>query len=76
ATRKDAQTTAYIVEEIGVEDVITAIILKEKTITVDEKMMFSLDDMDVLAIQLQSPKPNQDGTTFSKKKKMDDGIEE
>ncbi|MBA0642531.1 hypothetical protein Goklo_026902, partial [Gossypium klotzschianum] len=29
----------------------------------------SLDEMDVLATQLQSLKPNQDGSTFSKKKK-------
>ncbi|MBA0733011.1 hypothetical protein Gogos_017065 [Gossypium gossypioides] len=75
-TRKDAQTPADIVEEIDAEDVVTANNLEEKKITVDAKMMFSLDDMDVLATQLQPPKPNQDGTTSSKKKKIDDGIEE
>ncbi|MBA0796736.1 hypothetical protein Gohar_007479, partial [Gossypium harknessii] len=43
--------------------------LKNETITMDKKFDVSLDEMDFSATQLQSPKPNQDGSTFSKKKK-------
>ncbi|MBA0763876.1 hypothetical protein Gotri_013274, partial [Gossypium trilobum] len=46
------------------------IMLKNETITMDTKFDVSLDEMDFSATQLQSPKPNQDGSTFSKKKKI------
>ncbi|KAG8473462.1 hypothetical protein CXB51_035788 [Gossypium anomalum] len=77
AIRKDVQTTVDIVEEINVEDVSTANNLEEgKNYYGCEDDVF-LDEMDVLVTQSQPPKPNQDGSTSSKKqKKIYDGSEQ
>ncbi|KHG03701.1 Putative general secretion pathway L-type yghE [Gossypium arboreum] len=75
ATGNDAQTTADIVEEIDIEDVATTDNLEERNNYRGCEDDVSLDEMDVSAIQSQPPKPNQDGSTSSKKKKkMNDGI--
>ncbi|MBA0734422.1 hypothetical protein Gogos_018334 [Gossypium gossypioides] len=68
-TKKDAQIAADIVEEIDVEDVTTTNNIEEGNNYHECENDVSLDEMDVLATQLQSLKPNQDGSTFSKKKK-------
>ncbi|MBA0723025.1 hypothetical protein Golax_003644 [Gossypium laxum] len=69
ATRKDAQTSADIVEEIDVEDVATANNLEEGNNYHGCEDDVSLDEMDVSATQSQLSKPHQDGSTFSKKKR-------
>ncbi|KAK5772694.1 hypothetical protein PVK06_048988 [Gossypium arboreum] len=69
ATEKDAQTTAYIIEEIDVEDVATANNLEEGNNYHECENDVSLDEIDVSATQSQPSKPNQDDSTFSKKKK-------
>ncbi|MBA0823795.1 hypothetical protein Goarm_020499, partial [Gossypium armourianum] len=69
ATEKDAQIAADIVEEIDVEDVTTTNNIEEGNNYHECKNDVSLDEMNVFATQLQSLKPNQDGSTFSKKKK-------
>ncbi|MFQ6643004.1 hypothetical protein Gotur_017603 [Gossypium turneri] len=71
ATRKDAQTSTDIVEEIDVEDVATANNLEEGNNYHGCEDDVSLDEMDVSATQSQLSKPHQDGSTFSKKKKKD-----
>ncbi|KAH1129238.1 hypothetical protein J1N35_000616, partial [Gossypium stocksii] len=71
ATRKDVQIVVDIVEEIDVEDVSTPNNLKEGKNYHGCKNDVSLDKMDVSATQSQPTKPNQDGSTFSKKKKKD-----
>ncbi|MBA0607533.1 hypothetical protein Godav_019820 [Gossypium davidsonii] len=76
ATEKDAQIATDIVEEIDVEDVTTTNNIEEGNNYHECENDVSLDEMDVLATQLQSLKPNQDGSTFSKKKKkISDGSE-
>ncbi|KHG07455.1 tRNA uridine 5-carboxymethylaminomethyl modification enzyme MnmG [Gossypium arboreum] len=67
ATRKDAQTVAYIVEEIDAENVAIGNNLEERNIYRGCKYDVCLDEMDVSAFQ--QPKPNQDGSTSSKNKK-------
>ncbi|MBA0560085.1 hypothetical protein Golob_017009, partial [Gossypium lobatum] len=69
ATRKDAQTVADIIEEIDVEDVATTNNLEEGNNYHGCEDNVSLNEMDVSATQSQPSKPNQDGSTFSKKKK-------
>ncbi|MBA0672700.1 hypothetical protein Goklo_025290 [Gossypium klotzschianum] len=69
AIGKDAQTTADIVEEIYAEDVATANNLEERNNYRGCEDDVLLDEMDVSAIQLQPPKPNQDGSTSLKNKK-------
>ncbi|MBA0772148.1 hypothetical protein Gotri_007575, partial [Gossypium trilobum] len=69
ATGKDAQTTGNIVEEINVEDVATTMIPKEESNYHGCEADVSLGKMDVSTTQSQSSKPNQDDSTFSKKKK-------
>ncbi|MFQ6645114.1 hypothetical protein Gotur_019613 [Gossypium turneri] len=69
ATGKDAQTAADIVEEIDAEDVATTNNLEEGNNYHRCEGDAYLDEMDVSATQLQPSKPNQDGSTFSKKKK-------
>ncbi|MBA0860478.1 hypothetical protein Goshw_018016, partial [Gossypium schwendimanii] len=68
ATGKDAQTVANIVEEIDAEDVATTNNLEEGNNYRGCEDDVSLDEMDVSATQSQSKKPNQDGSTSSKKK--------
>ncbi|MBA0664119.1 hypothetical protein Goklo_004169, partial [Gossypium klotzschianum] len=68
AIGKDAQTATNIVEEIDVEDVATANNLKEGNNYHKCKNVVSLDKMDVSTTQSQLSKPNQDGSTFSKRK--------
>ncbi|MBA0730369.1 hypothetical protein Golax_004653, partial [Gossypium laxum] len=68
ATGKDAQTVANIVEEIDAEDVATTNNLEEGNNYRGCEDDVSLDEMDVLATQSQPKKPNQDGSTSSKKK--------
>ncbi|MFQ6670863.1 hypothetical protein Gotur_035598 [Gossypium turneri] len=68
-TRKYAQTVADIVEEIDVEDVATTNNLEEGNNYHGCEDNVSLNEMDVSATQSQPSKPNQDGSTFSKKKK-------
>ncbi|MBA0675968.1 hypothetical protein Goari_017481 [Gossypium aridum] len=51
ATRNDAQTTVYIVEEIDVENVTTANNLKERNNYRGYEDDVSLDEMDVSATQ-------------------------
>ncbi|MBA0779632.1 hypothetical protein Gotri_003867 [Gossypium trilobum] len=70
ATGKDAQIAADIVEEIDAEDVATANNLEEGNNYHRCEGDAYLDEMDVSAT-LQPSKPNQDGSTFSKKKKKD-----
>ncbi|MBA0688494.1 hypothetical protein Goari_006277, partial [Gossypium aridum] len=69
ATGKDAQTTGNNVEEINVEDVATTMIPKEESNYHRCEADVSLDKMDVSTTQSQPSKPNQDNSTFSKKKK-------
>ncbi|MBA0678651.1 hypothetical protein Goari_019980 [Gossypium aridum] len=77
ATRKDAQTTANIVEEIDVEDVAIVNNLEEGYNYHGCEDDVFLDEMDVLTTQSQPSKPNQDGSTSSKKKKkISDGSEQ
>ncbi|MFQ6651548.1 hypothetical protein Gotur_023829 [Gossypium turneri] len=71
ATGKDAQTTVDIVEEIDADDATTANNLKEGNNYCGCEDDVSLDEMDVLAIQPQLPKPSQDDSISSKKKKKD-----
>ncbi|MBA0736694.1 hypothetical protein Gogos_010212, partial [Gossypium gossypioides] len=66
---KDAQTTTDIVEEIDAKDVATAKSLEEGNNYHGCEDDVSLDEMDVSATQSQPSKPNQDGSTFLKKKK-------
>ncbi|MBA0770388.1 hypothetical protein Gotri_019033 [Gossypium trilobum] len=68
ATGKDAQTVANIVEEIDAEDVATTHNLEEGNYYRGYEDDVSLDEMDVSATQSQLKKPNQDGSTSSKKK--------
>ncbi|MBA0574895.1 hypothetical protein Golob_024020, partial [Gossypium lobatum] len=68
ATGKDAQTVANIVEEIDAEDVATTNNLEEGNNYRGCEDDVSLDEMDVSAMQSQPKKPNQDGSTSSKKK--------
>ncbi|PPD77792.1 hypothetical protein GOBAR_DD25283 [Gossypium barbadense] len=70
ATGKDAQTTTDIIEEIDVEDVATTNIHEERNDFYRCEADVSLDDMDVLATQLQ-PARNQGDSTFLKKNKKD-----
>ncbi|MBA0831833.1 hypothetical protein Goarm_016266 [Gossypium armourianum] len=65
----DAQTVADIVEEIDVEHVATTNNLEEGNNYHGCEDNVSLNEMDVSATQSQPSKPNQDGSTFSKKKK-------
>ncbi|MBA0871653.1 hypothetical protein Goshw_028714 [Gossypium schwendimanii] len=76
AIGKDAQTTTDIVEEIDVEDVATANNLKEGNNYHKCKNVVSLDKMDVSTTQSQLSKPNQDDSTFSKRKMISDGSEQ
>ncbi|KHG11949.1 Dephospho-CoA kinase [Gossypium arboreum] len=77
ATEKDAQIAADIVEEIDVENVVTANNLKEGNNYRRCEDDISLNEMDVSATQLQLSKPNQDGSTsLKKKKKISDGSEQ
>ncbi|KAK5811252.1 hypothetical protein PVK06_026577 [Gossypium arboreum] len=68
ATRKDAQTTIDIIEEIDAEDVATANTHEERNDLHGCKADVSLDEMDLSATQLR-PSRNQDDSTFLKKKK-------
>ncbi|MBA0753866.1 hypothetical protein Gogos_020582 [Gossypium gossypioides] len=61
-----------IVEEINTEDVATTKNLEEGSTYYGCEVDVSLNEMDVLATQLQSLKPNQDDSTFSKKEKRKD----
>ncbi|KAH1130160.1 hypothetical protein J1N35_001538 [Gossypium stocksii] len=70
ATGKDAQTTIDIVEEIDDKDVATANNLEEVNNYHGCEYDVSLNEMDVSATQPQLLKPNQDGSTSSKKKKQ------
>ncbi|KAG8477519.1 hypothetical protein CXB51_031102 [Gossypium anomalum] len=77
ATKKDAQTAAYIVEEIDVEDVATTNNPEEGNNYHRCEDNVFLNEMDVSATQSQPSKPNQDGFTFLKKKKnISDGSEQ
>ncbi|KAG8488908.1 hypothetical protein CXB51_016847 [Gossypium anomalum] len=69
ATRKDVQVTVDIVEEIDENDVATVNNLEEGTNYHGCEDDVSLNEIDVLATQPQPSKPNQDGSTSSKKKK-------
>ncbi|KAK5786854.1 hypothetical protein PVK06_041500 [Gossypium arboreum] len=72
ATGKDAQTAAYIIEEINAEDVAATNTHEERNNFHGSEADVSLDDIDLSATQLQSePQParNQGDSTFSKKKK-------
>ncbi|KAK5846762.1 hypothetical protein PVK06_003060 [Gossypium arboreum] len=74
---KDAQTTANIVEEIDVEDVVTVNNLEEENNYHGCEYDVSLDELDVSTTQSQLSKPNQDGSMSSKKKKkISDGSEQ
>ncbi|MBA0805706.1 hypothetical protein Gohar_005198, partial [Gossypium harknessii] len=66
---KDAQTTIDIVEEIDAEDVANAKNVEEGNNYHGCKDDVSLYEMDFSATQSQPSKPNQDDSTFSKKKK-------
>ncbi|MBA0763161.1 hypothetical protein Gotri_012665, partial [Gossypium trilobum] len=66
---KDAQTTIDIVKEIDAEDVVIAKSLEEGNNYHGCEDDVSLDEMDVSATQSQPSTPNQDSSTFSKKKK-------
>ncbi|MBA0653811.1 hypothetical protein Goklo_020941 [Gossypium klotzschianum] len=68
ATGKDAQTVANIVEEIVAKDVATKNNLEEGNNYHGRENDVSLDEMDVSTTQSQPKKPNQDGSTSSKKK--------
>ncbi|MBA0614908.1 hypothetical protein Godav_015135, partial [Gossypium davidsonii] len=72
---KDAQTTTDVVEEIDVEDVSNIKNPEEGNIYHECEDDVSLDEMDVSATQSQLLKPNQDDSTFSKKKKISDKSE-
>ncbi|MBA0709133.1 hypothetical protein Golax_024194, partial [Gossypium laxum] len=61
-----------IVEEIDAEDVAIAKILEEENNYHGCEDDVSLDEMDVSATQSQPSTPNQDSSTFSKKKKKKD----
>ncbi|MBA0826421.1 hypothetical protein Goarm_011273, partial [Gossypium armourianum] len=67
-TRKDAQTTANIIEEIDYKDVATANTHEERNDFHGCEPDVSLDEMDLSTTQSQ-PSKNQDDSTFSKKKK-------
>ncbi|KAH1032785.1 hypothetical protein J1N35_044959 [Gossypium stocksii] len=71
ANKKDAQIAVDIVEEIDIEDVAIANNLEEGNNYHECENDVSLDEMDVSATQSQLSKPNQDSSTFSKKKKKD-----
>ncbi|MBA0634095.1 hypothetical protein Godav_005230, partial [Gossypium davidsonii] len=71
ATGKDPQTTVDIVEEIDADDATTANNLEEGNNYRGCEDDVSLDEMDVSAIQPQLPKPSQDDSISSKKKKKD-----
>ncbi|XP_052490452.1 uncharacterized protein LOC105790759 [Gossypium raimondii] len=70
ATRKDAQTTVDIIEEIDAEDVATANTHEERNDLHGCEVDVSLEEMDLSATQPQ-PSRNQDDSTFSKKKNSD-----
>ncbi|KAH1108113.1 hypothetical protein J1N35_011881 [Gossypium stocksii] len=70
ATRKDAQTSFDIIEEIDAKDVATANTHEERNYLHGCEADVSLDEMDLSTTQLQ-PSKNQDDSTFSKKKKKD-----
>ncbi|MBA0853562.1 hypothetical protein Goshw_019170 [Gossypium schwendimanii] len=72
AIGKDAQTTIDIVDEIDAEDVAIAKSFEEGNNYRGCEDDVSLDEMDVSATQSQSSTPNQDSSTFSKKKKKKD----
>ncbi|PPD97428.1 hypothetical protein GOBAR_DD05544 [Gossypium barbadense] len=63
-TGKDAQTTAYVLEEINVEDVPTTYINEERNKYYDCDAKVSLDDMDVSVTEPQ-PDRNQRGSSSS-----------
>ncbi|MFQ6631130.1 hypothetical protein Gotur_009844 [Gossypium turneri] len=69
AIGKDAQTITDVIEEIDVEDVSNIKNPEEGNIYHGCEDDVSLDEMDVSATQSQLLKPNQDDSTFSKKKK-------
>ncbi|MBA0876950.1 hypothetical protein Goshw_002054 [Gossypium schwendimanii] len=71
ATGKDAQTTVDIVEEIDADDATIANNLEEGNNYRGCEDDVSLDEMDVSTIQPQLPKPRQDDSISSKKKKKD-----
>ncbi|MBA0845510.1 hypothetical protein Goarm_022476 [Gossypium armourianum] len=66
----DAQTAVDIVKEIDDEDVATANNLEEGNDYHRCEDDVSLNEMDVSATQPQPSKPNQDGSTSLKKKKI------
>ncbi|MBA0618276.1 hypothetical protein Godav_027648 [Gossypium davidsonii] len=76
ATKKVFQTTTDIVAKIDVEDVVTTKIPEEGSNDYGCEVDVSLDEMNVLATQSQSSKPNQDNSTFSKKKKKISDVSE
>ncbi|MFQ6634318.1 hypothetical protein Gotur_011620 [Gossypium turneri] len=69
ATKKFFQTTTDIVAKIDAKDVATTKNPEEGSNDYRCEVDVSLDEMDVSATQSQSSKPDQDNSTFSKKKK-------
>ncbi|KAH1074160.1 hypothetical protein J1N35_026488 [Gossypium stocksii] len=74
-TRKDAQTTADIIEEIDVEDVTIANTHEERSDFHGCKADVPLDEMDLSTTQPQ-PSRNQDDSHFQRKKKISDASEQ